>query len=297
MKKAETVALIGLGAIGSFFADKLSDRLGDNLRIIANGERAARLRQYGININGKTRYFHIVSPEEKGEAADLAIIITKMTGFRQALKDIRNQIGPDTIILTPLNGVESEDIAAEYYKKENILYSLMRVSSVKKGNAVTFDPATSFVEFGEAFNDETCLSTKVLMVKELFERADIRCAIRPDMLQAIWEKFVCNVSENQVAAVLNIPFGAWGSSEAANRLRVQTAAEVIRIAQAKGIAINDHYAEDHLARLVQLPPSNIPSTLQDILYGRETEKDMFAGTVIRIGKELGIPTPYNAFLY
>ena len=104
MKKAETVALIGLGAIGSFFADKLSDRLGDNLRIIANGERAARLRQYGININGKTRYFHIVSPEEKGEAADLAIIITKMTGFRQALKDIRNQIGPDTIILMLASG-------------------------------------------------------------------------------------------------------------------------------------------------------------------------------------------------
>ena len=70
------------------------------------------------------------------------------------MEDIRNQIGSDTIIMTPLNGVESESVAAEYYARENILYSLMRVSSVKDGNKVTFDPAASFVEFGDAVNEE-----------------------------------------------------------------------------------------------------------------------------------------------
>ena len=297
MERINKVALIGLGAIGSYFADRLQDELGDGLRIIAGGERADRLRRDGMVINGEKRYFHIVSPEEKRDAADLVIVSTKMTGFRQALEDIRNQIGSDTIIMTPLNGVESESVAAEYYARENILYSLMRVSSVKDGNKVTFDPAASFVEFGDAVNEEEHLSPNVLLVKDLFDRTDICCKIRPDMLQAIWEKFVCNVSENQVAAVLDIPFGAWGSCEAANRLRVATAAEVIKIAQKKGIVIDDHYAEEHLAHLKRVPAANKPSTLQDILAGRKTEKDMFAGTVIRMGKELGIPTPYNEFLY
>ena len=42
---------------------------------------------------------------------------------------------------------------------------------------------------------------------------------------------------------------------------------------------------------------NKPSTLQDILAGRKTEKDMLAGTVIRLGKETGVQTPLNEFLY
>ena len=297
MERIEKVALIGLGAIGAFFADRFVDMLGDDLRIVAGGERAERLKKDGMIINGIRKDFHVVSPQEQDGPADLVIVATKMTGFRQAMEDVKNQMGPETILMTPLNGVESESVAAEYYGKENLLYSLMRVSSVKKGNTVTFDPSTSFVEFGDEVNIPERLSRRVLLVKEAFDRAGITCKIRPDMQKAIWEKFVCNVSENQVAAVLDIPFGAWGSCEAADRLRVMVASEVIKIAQKKGIAIDDDYAEKHLEYLKRLPVTNKPSTLQDILAGRRTEKDMFGGTVVRMGKEMGIPTPYNEFLY
>ena len=44
-------------------------------------------------------------------------------------------------------------------------------------------------------------------------------------------------------------------------------------------------------------PSARYSTLQDLDAGRHTEIDMFSGTLIRMGKELGIPTPYNEFAY
>ena len=58
---------------------------------------------------------------------------------------------------------------------------------------------------------------------------------------------------------------------------------------------------------IVMPPPNVTgqlhmghaldSTLQDILAGRKTEVDIFAGAVIRLGKEYGVPTPYNEFLY
>ena len=169
-----------------------------------------------------------------------------MTGLKQALKDAGNQIGPETIILTPLNGVESEEVAAAMYGRDQVLYSLMRVSSVKSGNQITFDPEVSYIEFGEQINDPNALSPKVQKVKEFFDLADIPSVIRPDMLRAIWEKYVCNVSENQVSAVLNIPFGAWGACTDADRLRILTAGEVIQIARKKGIPIEENYAEKHL---------------------------------------------------
>ena len=219
-------------------------------------------------------------------------------GLQQAIEDVRAQIGPETLILSPLNGVESEEVVAKTYGWENIVYSLMRISSVKVGNTVSFDPNAAFyVEYGEKKNDPANLSERVLRLKALFDGAGIRYQIRPDMLLAIWEKFACNVSENQVAAVLDLPYGAWGSCEDAEALRIMVAAEVIEIAQKKGIPIETNYARDHLDVIKAVPPRNKPSTLQDILAGRKTEVDIFAGAVIRFGKEYGVPTPYNEFLY
>ena len=279
MKEIKTVALVGLGAIGAYFADRLQPMLGDDLRVIAGGARAERIRREGLIINGKQEYYHVVEPGE-GEPADLVIFATKMSGLQQAIEDVRAQIGPETLILSPLNGVESEEDVARTYGWENIVYSLMRISSVKVGNTVSFDPNAAFyVEYGEKKNDPANLSERVLRLK------------------AIWEKFACNVSENQVAAVLDLPYGAWGSCEDAEALRIMVAAEVIEIAQKKGIPIETNYARDHLDVIKAVPPRNKPSTLQDILAGRKTEVDIFAGAVIRLGKEYGVPTPYNEFLY
>lgn len=253
MKDIHIVSIVGLGAIGSYFAEKIQPVLKDNLRIIAGGRRKEQLEKEGRIINGHQRFFHLVSPEENTGYSDLVLVCSKMTGLKQALKDA--------------------------------------------GNQITFDPKVSYIEFGEQVNDPNALSPKVQKVKEFFDLAAIPSVIRPDMLRAIWEKYVCNVSENQVSAVLNIPFGAWGACTDADRLRLLTAREVIQIARKKGIPIEENYAEKHLDRLKKLPPGNTPSTLQDLLAGRKTEVEMFAGTILRMGKELDIPTPFNEFLY
>ena len=291
----KTAALIGLGAIGSYLAGNLENVLGDDLRVIASGRRAEKLNEEGRIINGKQQFFHIVDPAEETGPADLAIVITKMPQLREALESMRNQIGPKTVIMTPLNGVDSENVAAEVYGSERVIYSLARTSAVKEDNRISFNPARAFLEFGEKYSETP--SERVLAVKELFESAGIGCVLKNDMVRAIWEKFVCNVSENPVSAVLGIPFGAWGASEHANFLRVKTGEEVIKIAHAKGIEIDDDYCKEHVESLKKQPYTNKASTLQDIENGRHTEIDMFCGTILRLGKELGIETPYSEFLY
>ena len=46
-----------------------------------------------------------------------------------------------------------------------------------------------------------------------------------------------------------------------------------------------------------VPPSARYSTLQDLDAGCHTEIDMFSGALVRMGKELGIPMPYNEYTY
>ena len=71
--------------------------------------------------------------------------------------------------------------------------------------------------------------------------------------------------------------------------------ELEAIAQAKGIDLSKTEASS--GRGSAVPPSARYSTLQDLDAGRHTEIDMFSGALIRMGKELGIPTPYNEYTY
>ena len=290
-------ALIGLGAIGSYLASHLQTVLGDNLRIIAGGARKERLERNGVVVNGKRLHFHVVDPQEDcgGDYPQLAIIITKFSGLPQAIKDIKNQIGPHTIIMAPLNGVEKEEIVAASYGWENLLYSLARVSVVMRDGKVTFSDASAQMEFGEKHNET--LSPRVQAVKALFESAGIKSVVPEDMERAIWLKYMCNVSENQSAAVLGIPFGAWNVSDDANWIREALVREVAAVAAKKGIRITEEDIEEQGKRLKNVPAANKPSTLQDLEAGRKTEVDMFAGTMMRLGKEYGVPTPYNELFY
>lgn len=217
MKPMKKVTLIGLGAMGVFFAPRISEKLGAGFRIMASGARKDRLEQKGVTVNGINYRFPIVTPEDNDGPSDLVIIAVKGYDLAQALKDIKYQVGPETIILPVLNGIDSEKQTADVYGQEHVLYSYMRVSIAMKDGKAEFDPEKGLIHFGEEKNDSGHFSDKVLAVKELFDR------------------------------------------------------------------------QEHT--IGRLPYQNKPSTLQDLEAGKHTEVDMFAGTVVRLGKELGVETP------
>lgn len=297
MKKIETVSLIGLGAMGVFFAPKLQQTLGDKFRIIADGDRKKRLESNGVVVNDKKYQFPIMEPDTKGKPADLVIISVKGYALDQAIQDLKYQVGDDTQILCVLNGVDSEEKVEKAFGKEHVLYSYMRVSIVMKHQIAEFDPNLGCVHFGEAINIEGNYSDRVLAVKELFDRAGITYRIDKDMIRGQWFKFMCNVGENMTCALLGIPFGAFRTSEAANHIRRGAMREVIQIANKKGIALSQEDMDHQEVTLMKLPYQNKPSTLQDLEIGKKTEVDMFAGTVIQLGQQYGVPTPINEMFY
>ena len=111
--KIQKATLIGLGAMGVYFAPKLNAHLGrGNFRVLAGGERKERLETNGVTLNGVQHQFAIITPEEQGDPADLIIMAVKDTGLTQAIADIHNQVGPHTVILCVMNGVDSEELLA-----------------------------------------------------------------------------------------------------------------------------------------------------------------------------------------
>ena len=219
----------------------------------------------------------------------------KDMGLDQAIRDIAGQVGERTQILCVMNGIESEERVAAVYGWEHVLYSFMRVSIVMDKGVADFDPNSGFVHFGEKTNGT--YSPRVEAVKELFDRCGIPYKINTDMLKGLWFKYMANVGENMTCALLGIPFGAYRTEESANIIRRAAMREVAAIAQKKGIDIGEAEIEKQERVVKSLPPENKPSTLQDLERGRKTEVEMFSGTVIRLGEELGIDTPVNRVLY
>lgn len=292
----EKVTLIGLGAMGSFFAPRLQAGLGPgNFRVMAEGERRRRLETEGVTLNGVNYHFPIVEPKEIGDPADLVIMAVKDMGLEQAVRDISNQVGEKTQILCVMNGIESEERLAAVYGWEHVLYSFMRVSIAMDRGVADFDPNSGFVHFGEKHNET--YSPRVEAVKELFDRCGIPYKINRDMLKGLWFKFMANVGENMTCALLGIPFGAYRTEESANIIRRAAMREVAVIAQKKGIDIGEAEIEKQEKVVKSLPVGNKPSTLQDLERGRRTEVEMFSGKVIRLGEELGVDTPVNRVLY
>lgn len=295
LKKIDNVILIGVGAIGSFFAPKLLDTLGaDKFHIIAGGERRERLRRHGLTINGEVFSFPILAPGQTGHIADLILIGVKSLALGSALNDIESFVGPDTIIMPLLNGVSSEELTVERYGQARVLPSFMRVSVVMENYCCSYDPDFGAVFFGEA---DGRISERISSISALFESAGIGYKVSNDINHDIWFKFMANIGENLTCALLGIPFGAFTISEHANYIRVAAMMEVIAIAGKLGVSLGERELDSQVDTIAKIPFSNKPSTLQDLEAGRKTEIDMFAGEVMRLGEKLGVQTPVNSILY
>lgn len=300
MSKIEKISLIGLGAMGVFFAPRLWEIYGDDFRVIAEGARKERLERDGVIINGQNYKFPIITPKETENPADLIIVGVKGYALNQAIEDMKNQVGEHTLIISLLNGVDSEVKLMQHFGEEHVLYCYMRTSIVMKDGVADFDPDKGKVHFGEKNNGtpkESLYSERVLAVKEVMDKARIPYEIDADMIRGIWFKFMCNVGENMTCALLGIPFGGFRISQGANWIRENAMREVLVIANKKGVDLSEEDIAVQDETVKQIPYPNKPSTLQDLEGKKHTEVDMFAGRVIEMGKELGIPTPICQVFY
>ena len=296
MREIKSAALIGLGAIGGYVAPKLETVMGhEGFTIIADGKRKERLENEGCTINDVIWKFSVTAPEDAVKPVDLLIFSVKYHGLEQAIEDAKKFVGENTILMSLLNGVESEEILRKHFPKQHILYSIIRIPSIHENGKISYPDDWGEISFGDPVNHE--LSEDVKAVKNLFEKAQIGYQIPEDMLRNMWHKFMTNVSENQIAAVLKAPYGIFQISREANHLRENVAREVIAIAQAKGIDLKEEDLLPVREKVASYPFQGKPSTMQDIEHRRKTEVDMFAGAMLRMGKEMGIPTPYNQMLF
>ena len=193
-----------------------------------------------------------------------------------------------------MNGVDSEEIIGKRINPNNILHSFIKVASQKKEDGYHFDPETTIgIILGEL--QPPFESERIKAINHLFANTGIHWRVTEFIQEEIWGKFRLNVCNNLPQAILGAGVGCYHDSEHMSFIRKALRGEVESIAEAKGIDLSK--IDDSSGRGSAVKASARYSTLQDIDAGRHTEIDMFSGALVRMGKELGIPTPYNEYTY
>jgi 2-dehydropantoate 2-reductase len=310
------VVVLGAGGVGSVIVGYLA-RAGYDVVMLARPGHAAVVQQEGLWVSGLER-FHVRAPAfadaKDLHTADMLIITVKTKDMARALAGVAHmQVGG---VASLQNGVvKNEQIAAVFGWDKVVGATTMIGASLLRDGEVeyTLDGVTFF---GELDNRQ---SERVKNIVEMFVKSGLKSAVADDIESVEWTKQAFQNPFAPLSAMTRLPVHLVWSSPQLAALSVHMFREVTAVAKARGVSLSQHPAwslfniaiwrdapfndavkmiTDVGARVAATARTHIiPSMLQDVLAGKQTEIEETVGYVMKEGQRLGIPVPYTEFAY
>ena len=292
----EQVTIVGMGALGILYGDRLSRCLGaDHVRFLAAGERLERYRREGAWCNGKKCAFQF-SDGTDGEA-QLLIFAVKAPALEEAIALAAPCVGEETVVLSVLNGVTSEETLSQAFGPEKVLYAVAQgMDAVREDNRLTCtQEGTLFLGVPE--EDYFDRGDKLEAVWSLFRQAGVDARKEADILHRMWCKFMLTVGVNQVCMAYACGYGGVQAPGPARDTMIAAMNEARKVGACQGVLVTQKDLREYVAVLDSLNPEAMPSMRQDALAHRPSEVELFAGTVIQLAEFYGMQVPVNRALY
>jgi 2-dehydropantoate 2-reductase len=274
---------------------------GEEVYFLARGNHLQALRNHGLNVVSPRGDFVIPSvqaTDEPGEVGEVDAVLVGVKAWQvpEAARVMRPLVGPETLVLPLQNGVEAPAQLAEILGAERVLGGVCRIISFVAGpGRIRHAGAEPFIQFGEL---DKRLSDRVEHLRRVFEKTKgVTAEVAPDIQAAMWRKFLLIASWSGVGAITRAPVGIFLGLPQTRRLVEGVMQEVANVARAQSIALPDDVIEKTLAFMDGLPSEGTASMQRDIMEGRPSELESQNGAVVRLGREAGIETPLNAFIY
>lgn len=294
MCEIQKIHIIGMGALGLLYGNMIIEN-GKNktVQYIMDKDRAQKYSGQEILCNESPKTFDIIC-EEDATPADLLIVAVKATGLKAAIRSMRNSIGPETVIISVLNGIDSEQMIGEEFGFENIIYSVAQgMDAMKFGNEFQFEHSGE-LRIGTT---EKTNPYSYQRIKAFFDETKIAYTEEKNILQRLWIKFMLNVGINQVCMAYGITYGQALAEGEPNRVMIAAMREVIALANAEGIPLTEKDLNNYIQILSGLNPDGMPSMAQDRVNKKNSEVESFAGTVIRLAQKHALYVPSNRYLF
>ncbi len=292
------IAVIGAGGTGGYYGALLA-RAGEDVTFVARGAQLEAIRKSGLTVRSRLAgNFHVAcratdDPREIGPV-DLILLCVKAYDTAQAAAHLPALVGPETMILSVQNGIDNETQIARVVGAGHVLGAAAHISSVVAEPGVIAQTAgPGLITFGEMDGRPSERTERLLGT---FQRGGIAAKVHPNITVALWEKFIFICALSGVTALTRLPIGPILADPETAALLRGTMMEVEVLARAEGIGIAG-YPDMAMTFAAGLEPAMRGSMYYDLAAGRRLELSTLNGTVVRLGREKGIPTPLNGVIY
>jgi 2-dehydropantoate 2-reductase len=271
----------------------LLSRAGHTVRFLARGDHLAAINSRGLELKTSDGSF-IVHPEASADPA-------KLVGCEYVIVSVKSyslaDVGPAIVgaakagaaVVPLLNGI---DVAERLIKlgvpKASIIGGFVRASVERTGPGV-IERKSSFdlIVLGEL---DRAHRERTSSLVAAISAAGATARESDNILYELWRKFAFIVPMGVGCGLARQPMGPVMATERGRDLIKGAIHEIVGVSQSILTAEDEPRTFDELASIAAAIK---PSFLLDLERGGDTELDLLAGTVSRLGKELGVPTPIH----
>jgi 2-dehydropantoate 2-reductase len=299
------ILIYGMGGIGAYIGAKLAaiaQREKLELTFVARGAHLAAIKANGLCFRGPDGTESIAVPAFATDdtssvgKVDFVFLCVKGYDLTAACHALVPVIGPETTVVPLLNGADIYErvrgvvkqgivVPAGIYISSSIAESGLVVHAGGKGNLfLGREPGNASYD-GEA-------------LRAVLDAAAIPYEWFDDPLPAVWTKYLFIASFGLVTGMSAQPLGGVVADETLAELTRGIQREIAAIAAAKGVALPPDAASTAFEKGKAFPAATKTSFQRDLeVPGKPNEGELFGGTILALGKKLGIPTPTTAKVY
>lgn len=296
------VAVLGSGAVGGYYGAKLA-RQRHEVTFVARGAHLAAIRERGLQIKSPALGDFVVRAAAEEDTAkvgpvDLVLVAVKAYDNATALPMIRPMLGPETIVLTVQNGVDSAGEVAAVAGEARVLGGTTYIATALSAPGVIEQTGTHRrIVFGEVFGSLPRISERARQVHGALVDADIEAEVVGDGRVPIWEKFIFLVSLAGFTGATRLPIGPVWADPFIRTQFLNGCREIEALARAEGVAVAEDRIQQIERYVASIPGSMRSSLLIDLAQGKKIEVEALQGSVVRRAASAGVPVPITSTLY
>ena len=293
------IVVIGTGGVGGYFGARLTEA-GENVTFVARGAHLEAIKSRGLTVYSALGDMHLKDVQCTENTrdighADIVMIAVKLWATDEAIQTAKPLLGKNTGIISFQNGILAEESLIAAYSSQHTMGGVANIAAlIEEPGVIRHNGNMASLAFGELNNTQSERAQSLLTA---CSRANIKAEIPDDINRAIWEKYIRLVTMSAMTTLCRMPIGPIRDEVHTRNLLSQILAEIIDVGKAKGLKFSDNVLQEQLDIIDGYPPSMVASMCGDLRRGYPLEVPWFSGTIVRLGKELNIPTPANGFVY
>ena len=291
------IAIVGSGGVGGYFGGRLA-AAGTDVTFLARGAHLEAMRARGLRIDSPKGNVHLPNVKAESDPAavgpvDVVFFAVKLYDTESALSLLPPLVGPRTVVVGFQNGVETVGTLTRAVGASHTAGGVSYVSAVIAEPGVIRHTAMDHLIFGMPDGSP---SPQLESLLEACRPAGFQVTLSRDITVDVWTKFVRISVFSAMTAVTRSPIGVIVNDPELLDMLKAAARETLAVAHAKGVNVSGTIDEDVAVAYKALPPQAKASMLEDLERGRRIELPWLSGAVVRLGREVGVPTPIHAFI-